>query len=454
MAVSRTRQAVAPLYLLLCLLLGGSAQGIFANMILQLLGVGLIAWSALARPETPISRTAQQLLWLGLAAILLVALQLIPLPLAMWARLGGRSELAADFQTLGLAPTLLPASLAPYRSLATLFSWIPPIAIFCAMVRLKAYRPSWLCAALVAGTGAGIVLGALQVASPAADSSPWYLFPDSSFGFATGFFANANHMAALLVITLPFLAAPAAAARGSGRQIHSTVLASTAAAALVVIVGIVLNRSLAGYLLLFPALAGAGLILLPPRSPLRGWAAAGAGLLLIAALAGIATTAVGSNRLSAEATTSVQSREVMAKVGAQAARDFMPLGAGLGTFPETYHLYEDPAKVDGTYVSHAHNDYVEVAAELGVGGIALIVAFLAWWAAAAWGAWRAFGSQPYARAASVATAIILVHSLVDYPLRTAAIAACFAMGAALLADRRTPQANRADLRPTRHLVFR
>ncbi|MEO7634713.1 MAG: O-antigen ligase family protein [Sphingomicrobium sp.] len=454
MAVSRARQAVGPLYLLLCLLLGGSAQGILANMILQLVGVGLIAWSALARPGEPLGNSARQLIWLGLAAIALVALQLVPVPFSLWERLGGRTLLAADYATLGLAPALLPASLAPYRSLATLFSWIPPIALFCAMVRLEAYRASWMCAAVVAGTGAGIVLGALQVASPADATSSWYLFADSSFGSAIGFFANANHMADQLVITLPFLAALAAAARGSDQQLYTTVVASVAAAAIVVIVGIILNGSLAGYLLLLPALAGAGLILLPPRSPLRVWAAGAAGLLLLAAVAGIATTAVGSNRLSAEAATSVQSRAEMVAVGAQAVRDFMPLGAGLGTFPDAYHLYEDPASVAGTYVSHAHNDYIEVAADLGIGGIALIAAFFVWWAVATWRAWRAFGSQPYARAASVATAIILVHSLVDYPLRTAAIAACFAMGAALLAERRTPQANRQDLRPTRHLVFR
>ena len=84
----------------------------------------------------------------------------------------------------------------------------------------------------------------------------------------------------------------------------------------------------------------------------------------------------------------------------------------------------------------------------------LIALFLAWWGTAALVAWRATGSQPYARAASVATAMILAHSLVDFPLRTAAIAVPFAMGLALLADRRSPQANAQDLRPTRHLVFR
>lgn len=451
---SNARQAVAPLYLLACLLLGGSGQGVWANMVLQLLGLALIAWSALARPSAELTLPARQLLWLAVAALLLVALQLVPLPFAWWAKLGGRSALAADYRTLGLSPTLLPASLTPYRGLATLLSWIPPLALFCTIVRLKAYRPSWLCAALIAGTTAGILLGVLQVASPDPSSSPWYLFPDSNFGVATGFFANANHMAALMVITLPFLAALAAAARGAGKQLYSALLATAAVAALVIVVGIALNRSLAGLSFILPALAGAGLILLPPRSPLRGWAAAVAAALLIGAVSVMALSSIGAGRLGEDAASSVQSRSEMLRVTAPAALDFLPLGSGLGSFPEVYRLYEDPAGVTSVYVSHAHNDYLEVALELGLGGIALIAAFLAWWAVAAWGAWRSLGSQPYARAASVATAILLVHGLVDFPLRTAAMGACFAMGLALLADRRTPTADAADLRPARHLVFR
>ena len=41
------REAIGPAYLFLCLILGGSAQGIWQNMALQLLGLALIAWAAL-----------------------------------------------------------------------------------------------------------------------------------------------------------------------------------------------------------------------------------------------------------------------------------------------------------------------------------------------------------------------------------------------------------------------
>jgi hypothetical protein len=49
--------------------------------------------------------------------------------------------------------------------------------------------------------------------------------------------------------------------------------------------------------------------------------------------------------------------------------------------------------------------------------------------------------------------VILVHSLVDFPLRTAAISAVFATCLALLIDRRPAQRQDPnDLRAARHLV--
>ncbi len=74
--------------------------------------------------------------------------------------------------------------------------------------------------ALLAGTLAGILLGALQVGSADPENSPWYPYAFSNFGVATGFFANANHMAILLVISLPFLTALLASVRGGKRNVQ------------------------------------------------------------------------------------------------------------------------------------------------------------------------------------------------------------------------------------------
>jgi hypothetical protein len=81
--------------------------------------------------------------------------------------------------------------------------------------------------------------------------------------------------------------------------------------------------------------------------------------------------------------------------------------------------------------------------------------FLAWWLREIWAAWRGRERGPFAKAAAIASAVILVHSIVDFPLRTAAISALFAMCLALLADRRTqsPRQDAQDWRPARHVVI-
>ena len=133
----------------------------------------------------------------------------------------------------------------------------------------------------------------------------------------------------------------------------------------------------------------------------------------------------------------------------------MPFGSGLGSFRNVYSLYEQPEKVTDVYVVHAHDDYLEIALELGVAGIILMLAFLAWWAAAVWRAWRSAEGGPFARAAAIASAAVLVHSLVDFPLRTAGIAVCFALCLAFLADSRAaPPKEKAELRRRRHREFK
>ena len=137
-----------------------------------------------------------------------------------------------------------------------------------------------------------------------------------------------------------------------------------------------------------------------------------------------------------------------------ATRDFLPLGSGVGTFRRVYDLYENRDRVTGTYVVHAHNDYAELALETGIPGLVILAFFLAWWVVAASRAWTSPDAGPFARAASSASAAILAHSRVDFPLRTAAISGAFAMCLALLAERRAVTASATpDLRPTRHIVL-
>lgn len=451
----RLREAVAPSYLLLCLLIGGSAQGVWGNLLLQLLGLAIIAWAAATARAEPVALPAKQLLILAAAAVAWVALQLIPLPASLWPHLGGREEIVTGYRVLGLPSPSLPISVTPYNSATTLLALIPPLAIFCAVVSLKAYRPSWLALAILGGAIAGILLGALQVASTDPQAAPWYLYPQTNWGVAVGFFANANHMAILLVICLPFLAAVFAAGRSLSAQHRSALFALAAAVGVLVTVGIALNGSLAAYGLAVPVILASLLIILPSGSGSRPWLMGAAGLLLLGIVAMLANTTTGGSKLAQGSVTSVQSREVILETTSKAIRDFLPLGSGLGSFRDVYHLYERPMAVTNTFVVHVHNDFVELALETGLPGILLMLLFLGWWVAAVWRVWRSAEAGPYARAATIASAAILAHSLVDFPLRTAAISACFGMCLALIADRRPPlAAEKSDLRPTRHFVLR
>ena len=450
---SHGRSAVAPLYLFACLLLGGSAQGIWQNAVLQLGGIVLIAWAAATGTPEPMPRRAKALLLLAIAAIAIVALQLVPLPQSLWPQLG-RARIAEGYQLLGQPVPRLPLSLTPAASMSTLLCIIPPLALFCAMVRLRAYRETWLAAAVVAGTLLGIMLGALQVASSAGGSS-WYLYPDTNLGAGVGFFANANHTATLLIVSLPFLAAALASGKRGNKQHYWALASVVAAAALLVIVGIVLNHSLAGYLLVLPVLMASALLLVR-RGRIRWWLGIAVTVSVIGAVGALASSSIGSTRIGQDASASVQSRAQILQTTGRAIADYLPFGSGLGSFVNIYRLYESPDAVTSEYVVHAHNDYAEIALELGVPGIILMLLFFAWWIPEVRSAWRHGERGGFVKAASIASAAILVHSVVDFPLRTAAISACFAMCLALLADRRNQPARQEpqDLRPARHLVIR
>jgi O-antigen ligase len=262
-------------------------------------------------------------------------------------------------------------------------------------------------------------------------------------------------MAILLVASIPFVAAIATAEKVRTMQRYSAVLAILGGLAIVIMVGIALNGSLAGYGLALPVAAASLLIFLPPASRVRLWVVGAAALMMIGALIALQSSPVGSGSLGERATGSVSSRAVILSTTAKAARDFMPFGSGFGSFRSVYPLYEEPTAVTKTFVIHAHNDYAELILELGLPGALLILLFIAWWGIAVWRIWDTTEPRPFARAAAIASAAILVHSFVDFPLRTAAVAALFAVCLALLADSRAaPPEEKSVLRRKRHVEFK
>lgn len=442
------RHAVAPAYLLACLLLGGSSQAIWGNLALQLAGLVITVWSFWPPAGPALSRSARQLGWLSLATLLLLLLQLVPLPPALWSAFPARAGSVEGLALLGLPRPWLPWSMTPYETLAALPSLIPPLAMLAAMLGRGAYRPDWLAGALAAGALASLALGAIQVTT-----GQGYLHRYSTIGSAAGFFANANALGTLLLATVPFLAALIIGMSNSTRSGRVGPWALAAGPLLVVAVGLLITRSLAALLLGVPVIF-ASLAMLAGRR-VRRWRL----LALIAVTAGLLAL-VGVHRLPAvtggDNAVSASTRATIYAATADAIRDTFPVGSGAGSFARVYATHEDLGSFHGAFVNHAHNDYLEIVLELGLPGLLLLLLFLAWWASRAIAIWRGPGDLP-ARAATVASAAILAHSLVDFPARTAAIASVLAAAIALMADprphRRAPDRT-AGQRPARHLSLR
>ena len=84
-------------------------------------------------------------------------------------------------------------------------------------------------------------------------------------------------------------------------------------------------------------------------------------------------------------------------------------------------LDNNPATIDRFYMNNAHNDYLQLALEGGLPAVLLIVVGISWIVVRTKAIWQDRSADPFAQAATIATATILAHSLVDYPLRTAAV---------------------------------
>ena len=139
-----------PAYLFLALLLGGSTRGIWGNMALQLLAIALLAWAVLSPAREPWPQQARPLVLVAVAGLLLILLQLVPVPPVLWSGLPGRGGVAEGYTLLGAPLPWLPLSLNPYGSLASSLALLPPIAV-AAVILTKPQRESWLAAALLAG---------------------------------------------------------------------------------------------------------------------------------------------------------------------------------------------------------------------------------------------------------------------------------------------------------------
>ena len=370
---------------------------------------------------------------LGLLAALtaIPLLQLIPLPPAIWTGLAGRDQLVLALDLAGVQPGWATLTVTPDLTWQSTLALLPPAAAFLAVLTAPQPLTARLIVLYLLAAVVGILLGAAQLASGGERLYPWEA---TGAGEVTGFFSNRNHLATLLLSCLPFAAVIGAAALRHRDERRIPLWFGALFMGLAVI-GLAAIRSRAGVILFVPTVI---------LSLLAAWIASGRGrpgpaLLGLfgaaaAAVCAVAVFALPPVMARFEVQSAPETRFEAWPTIVEAAQTWLPLGSGIGSFDAVYRSVEPLNQLEPAYLNQAHNEYLETWLEAGWPGVALIVAFLVWYGRRLWAAWKAPPSRErdFQRAASIALLIMLVHSSVDYPLRTAVLAILFAVCAAIL----------------------
>ncbi len=418
------RPALWSVYLALCIVLGGaSAAGAMANWVLQVAAIIVLAREFLI--GAPDRRPLPKALRAALMVLTAIAiLQLLPLP-AAWFNGSIRGIVRAILTTISANPSWSSLSTTPLNSIACLLSLLPAIAMAVLFGR-SIKEPEPLPVIVLGLAFVSILLGAAQLAT--GGDSPFYLYTITNHGSPVGFFSNRNHFATFVLMVVPVAAYMSRKQDGDSRTQARARLIGLAGIAAIIFIVMMLIGSDTGILLSFPIIGASFLLYhnvrVPPIVTTVTVAVLTTGLGL--------TTVYGASfiaYLRPDGVPQLDRTFIWDKTLKMIITSF-PFGTGLGSFATAFANLEDPMTVTPIFVNHAHNDYLEIASELGLLGVALIITFLSWWIRQAVKIWKS--ADTLAKLGVVMSAIVLLHSAVDYPARTAAIMALFAAAIALM----------------------
>ena len=427
---------------ILALLFGGGGGYGWSDAVVQLAALPLLAWALFKLTPSQLDRGGQWAIILLGAILAWPLLQLIPMPPSLWSGLSGRGEIASAYEAAGMTLPWLPISLYPTATWLGLLSLLPATAVFLAMLSLEARSRRILILLILIVIFASVLLGFLQMSD--GESSALRFYTTTNPDRAVGFFANANHNAAFLYSAIPFATAWAIGLVRDHRRNRAIGVALLVLLILMIIIGMPLTRSRAGMALL--VVAGLSGLLLAWR---HDWGQSGRRLLpfalganLVALLLAFQFGFVGFMQRVEQSESFEDIRWPAAQVTLQAAIANMPFGSGFGTFAPIYEKFAPRTLLRDRYLNQAHNDWLDLWLSGGAPAIVLAVGFLAWSTASTFKLWST--GQPearvldlaLARAAPIVIVLLLLHSVVDYPLRTAALSVLFAIACAYLIPRR------------------
>ena len=415
---------------------GGGSPAPLPELILELLAAGFALVWLLAPPAGLDWQRIPKSAWLiaGLVAVVPL-LQLVPLPPLLWHTFSSRELEVQALGLIGAESSWRPWSLAPSRTLASLLSLAPPLLMLLITSALARSGRLWLVRAIALMAVATLVLGALQLS--AGDASPVHLY-DVTVPMLTGFQANHNSTADVLLIalvTVPVLLRDLVERRVIDNR-AGAVLGIAGAAIAVMTLGVVLTASRMGiFLLPIPLLASIWIlrpwIAISPRSfgyGLGGIFAVGLLGLVFARDNPVLATIMARFDFSEEL------RPQLWRDGLYVAQKYLPFGVGMGDFVPALVADERLEVIWPSLPNRAHNDYLELACEAGIAGLLALSAI-------SFTLGRALLSKLRSGSGSSITlvifagsglAILSLHSLVDYPFRSMALACLGAVCAGFL----------------------
>ncbi|TIP53738.1 MAG: O-antigen ligase family protein, partial [Mesorhizobium sp.] len=153
------------------------------------------------------------------------------------------------------------------------------------------------------------------------------------------------------------------------------------------------------------------------------------GLSILAVFIGLSAYTIGAwTKIEAEVIDPDFGRGEFARTTIEGIKENWATGVGFGNFQKAYQIYEKEGMIFNKYVNHAHNDYLEIAFEGGIIAILLITLYFI----LLFGRLVGIRRDPLKKAAFLSVFFLLIHSLVDYPLRTEALAMTFAFMNAII----------------------
>jgi O-antigen ligase len=337
----------------------------------------------------------------------------------------------------------LPISLEPLTTLRSVLSLFPPVAVFLGVFCLREEAElRWVLLLIfsVAIVGAGLELPQLI----GGEDSPLRFYNITNLDRGVGFFANSNHQAAFLCGVIPYAAVWASLARRGASATRVVRLTFSVILLIAIVVGLAATRSRFGMFLgLIAGLCSTALVASLSTGTERARIIKIAGIAnVVALLLAFQFGFVGlADRISEKLSSDL--RWPLASVTAQAAKDHLPFGSGIGTFVPIYQRYEGLTYLQESYVNRAHNDWLEAWLEGGLASAAVVCALVACYFFLTYRNWRTGNPNlrqiAYGRAGSVCIGLLLTYSILDYPLRTIALMVMVAISCAFML--------RSDLEP-------